>query len=108
VLLVLVVTLAQFEIRSTGAAQGLRPTGPVPPAIGRAVVASFGTTAPLSGLGSRALQVVWSEGSERRRALPGAGDSGQRPIRALMHGIVLIALAVFPGFFRVGSFHVAG
>jgi hypothetical protein len=65
VLLVLVVTLAQFEIRSTGAAQGLRPTEPVPPAIGRAVVVSFGITAPLSGLGSRALQVVWSEGSER-------------------------------------------
>jgi hypothetical protein len=49
---------------------------------------------------------------ERRLGTPkdsaGAGDSPQRPIWALMHGIVLIALALFPGFFMVGSFHVAG
>jgi hypothetical protein len=37
-----------------------------------------------------------------------AGDSGQRPRRALMHGIILIALALFPGFFLVGSFHAVG
>jgi hypothetical protein len=93
-----------MDRRGTGASIN----GAGAPAIGRAVVVSFGITA--AAIGTRFTGPA--SRLERRLGTPkgsaGAGDSGQRPIRALMHGIVLIALALFPGFFRVGSFHVAG